>query len=300
MRWFKHFSDNYRGRSINYLHKKMGHTGIACYYLLLEICTEKMEKDQEQSLDKGDCVLVLDANFVRTSLKTSANRVLTLLGHCQDFGLIEFRIFESDIEIKIPMLWDLLDYDSKRSRARRARAGLRPRLYTETYASPDVAPPESETYAARNASPPESEVYIKKSILVPETKSLVPKKKQQPNPDNLKIWQAYFTAYNERYNVDPVRNAAVNKQISNLRERLGVTDAIAVVEFFLKHNDSFYLKGTHSIGLCLRDCESLRTQMLRNQPITHTLVRSFEKQNQTKETIDLVEIAIKKKNEQVV
>ena len=109
-----------------------------------------------------------------------------------------------------------------------------------------------------------------------------PKTKKLKNPQdaehNKQIWDAYFNAYRLRYGIEAVRNATVNAQVSNLRKKLGVDDATKVVEFYLRHNDSFYLKNTHSFGLCLRDGETLRTQMLKGKAITGRDVRSFENQ----------------------
>lgn len=110
----------------------------------------------------------------------------------------------------------------------------------------------------------------------------LPKGAKKKNPEesehNRQIWEAYFNAYRLRWGVDPVRNATTNSQISNLRKKLGVDDAIKVVEFYLKHNENWYLKNTHSFGLCLKDAETLRTQMLKGKAITTRDVRSFEKQ----------------------
>lgn len=122
---------------------------------------------------------------------------------------------------------------------------------------------------------------------VPEKKAS--KKSKQDSEDNKKIWDEYFSAYRLRYGVEPVKNVTVNSKISNLRKRLGVDEAMKVVKFYLNHNDGFYLKSTHSIGLCLRDCESLRTQMLRGKTITNTTVRQFEKIQSTQETLDFID-----------
>ncbi len=113
------------------------------------------------------------------------------------------------------------------------------------------------------------------------------KKSTESTEQNKQIWEAYLNAYLKRYSVPPLRNAMVNKQVSNLRERVGYENAIKLVEFFLSHNESFYLKKTHAIGLCLQDCESLMTQMKRNQPITQAKVKMFEKQ-QTKIENDIL------------
>lgn len=104
-----------------------------------------------------------------------------------------------------------------------------------------------------------------------------PEKLENTKLLNFKIWEAYRSAYFKRYNVDPVRNASTNAKISQLGKRLG-EESVSVVLFYLGHNDSFYLKNQHSIGLCLRDCEGLRTQMIRGKAVTSNDVRNFEKQ----------------------
>lgn len=130
---------------------------------------------------------------------------------------------------------------------------------------------------------------IEKKVIESNRKELlpIPKKDDSEKLENRKIREAYFNAYRLRYGVDPVANAKFNSQVSQLRKTLGVDTAISVVEFYLKHNDSFFLKNTHSFGLCLSNAETLRTQMLRNQPITNSNIRQLEKtleqQNQQNE-----------------
>lgn len=73
------------------------------------------------------------------------------------------------------------------------------------------------------------------------------------------IWKRYSNAYFSRYKTEPVRNAVVNSKIKLLAERLG-DEAKDVVEFYVTHNNAFYVRSTHQIGLCLQDAEGLRTQ----------------------------------------
>lgn len=75
----------------------------------------------------------------------------------------------------------------------------------------------------------------------------------------LEIWGRYSNAYFLRYGTEPVRNATVNSKIKSLAERLG-DEAKDVVEFYVSHNKAFYVSSLHPIGLCLQDCEGLRTQ----------------------------------------
>ena len=90
------------------------------------------------------------------------------------------------------------------------------------------------------------------------------------------VWEAYREAYKTRYGIDPVRNATTNSQCSSLAKRLG-SSAIGVVKFYLTHNDGFYLKSQHPIGLCLSNAEGLYTQWVRGQAVTSTQVRQAEK-----------------------
>ena len=121
-----------------------------------------------------------------------------------------------------------------------------------------------------------------------EKKLKDPEKKQKAldQLENRKIKEAYFNAYRLRYGIDPVSNQTFNSQVSNLRKKLGTEDAVKVVEFYLLHNDGWYLKNTHAFGLCLSNADTLRTQMLRGQPITSLHVKQLEKSLDQKNVAD--------------
>ncbi len=123
---------------------------------------------------------------------------------------------------------------------------------------------------------------------------------RKPKPDkaieklhtdqNRQIKNAYIEAYRVRYGLDPAtQNATFNSQVSALRKKLGVDESISVVKFYLTHNNSFYLKNTHTFGYCLKDAETLRTQMLKGKAITNTMVRSFEKSQETQELFNRID-----------
>lgn len=84
---------------------------------------------------------------------------------------------------------------------------------------------------------------------------------------NSEIWKSYSEAYQSRYGALPVRNARVNSQIKQIGQSLG-SEAPAVVRFFVSHNNAFYVRGVHKIGLCLADAEGLRTQWATDTKIT--------------------------------
>jgi hypothetical protein len=98
------------------------------------------------------------------------------------------------------------------------------------------------------------------------------------------IWEAYREAYKTRYGVEPVRNATTNSQCNALHKRLGES-AIEVVRFYLTHNDGYYLRSQHPIGLALAQAESLHTQWQRGVAVTSTQVRNAEKTINNAETL---------------
>lgn len=120
------------------------------------------------------------------------------------------------------------------------------------------------------------EKNIKEDKRIEKKSAGVEKPKSKSNPLNSEIWEAYRSSYFNRYKVNPVRNAKVNSNISQLASRLG-PEAIEIVRFYLSHNDAFYLKNMHDIGHCLANAESLRTQFLKGRAITSVHVKNFEK-----------------------
>lgn len=117
-----------------------------------------------------------------------------------------------------------------------------------------------------------SEVQDSRIVVPMQSKKAAPRN----NPDlNREIWESYKEAYLLRYKTDPVRNGSVNSKISQLAKRLG-QEAIQVVAFYVAHNDFFYVKAMHPIGLCLAHAEGLRTQWRRGKAVTTRDVKDFE------------------------
>jgi len=89
------------------------------------------------------------------------------------------------------------------------------------------------------------------------------------------VWQAYVKAYTLRWGHEPARNAKNYTHVRSLVERVG-KEALELVGFYLQHNDSFFVKECHPIGILVSKCEGLLTQMRREQPITSADVRRLE------------------------
>lgn len=84
---------------------------------------------------------------------------------------------------------------------------------------------------------------------------------KDPTPTAL-IWRAYKAAYRERYGVDPVHNAKVMGQLSQLLARLGAEEAPQVATFYVGRDTPYYRQNMHSVDALLRDAEKLRTEWM--------------------------------------
>jgi len=88
-------------------------------------------------------------------------------------------------------------------------------------------------------------------------KPTAPKKKNEPV--TAKTWDAYSSAYQDRYGVSPIRNASVNGQLAQFVKNVGAEEAPHIARYFLTLNENWYVKGCHSPGSLLRDAGKLRT-----------------------------------------
>lgn len=249
----------HHGRSINHLMDELGHTGL-CFFLLQEMCAEKLEPKIGRNLTADDCLFSFHLRVVLQALRLRPVGLERLLSSCQAAGLLQFEFCQNEIKITMPILLDLLDRDTKKARQTRAAAALKPRQ--EKRREDKEEEKKREEYVAAGSDGPPLPAFSKPR---PDTES------------NRKVWEAYREAYLERYRVEPVRNAAVNTIVSSFVKRLGASEAPEIARFYVGHNGSFYVKNMHSIAYALKDAEALRTQWLKGRAITESDVRKYEK-----------------------
>lgn len=108
-----------------------------------------------------------------------------------------------------------------------------------------------------------------------------------------KVFEAYSEAFQNRYNQPATRNAMVNKICSNLVQRLGEENAIKVVQFYVGHNDQFYVRNGHMLKLALSHAEKLLTEAVAGVQITSGKARQNEKHA---EIDDVVRRYVKRKH----
>lgn len=100
-------------------------------------------------------------------------------------------------------------------------------------------------------------------------------------------WAAYSLAYEQRYQVKPVRNAAVNANVKSLVKRLGYEEAPMVAAWYVGNvNEAFVVKNTHGVGVLVSQAESYRTQWARGQAVTATAAQAADKSSANFDAIE--------------
>ena len=99
----------------------------------------------------------------------------------------------------------------------------------------------------------------------------------------VETWNAFSKAYQERYEIEPIRNAKVNGQLGKLIDQVGIEEAPKVAAFYLTHNGQLYVSSGHAVDLLLRDCQKLRTEMLTGRRVTTAGAKQAEKRDDVRE-----------------
>lgn len=116
---------------------------------------------------------------------------------------------------------------------------------------------QEHSFAGGAGAPPVAPTTPAAAPVVPrKPKEVAPK----PPAPSTGVWDAYAAEYRNRYATDPVRNAKVNGQLSQLIARLGQDEAPGVARFYARSDDPFYVRQMHAVDYLLRDAEKLRTQ----------------------------------------
>ena len=109
-------------------------------------------------------------------------------------------------------------------------------------------------------------------------------------------WHAYGVAYRARYNVEPVRNAKINKNVRDLVNRLGYAEAPAVAAWYLTVNERRVVEQLHDLGWLLAKAEAYRTQWATGRAMTSTEASQVDRTQSNATAADQA-IAILRKGE---
>lgn len=231
MKWFKHYSDMHRGRSINDLLDQLGHTGL-CFFLLQEMCAEKLEKD-DQGLTEADCSWTFHTRIVRQNLRISPVNLVRLLDACAMNGLLSFEFSGSSLTISMPILLNLLERNTKRARKTRTTSAQKSPL------DKDIDKEEERDK--------EKELQISKTKRTKQAQEPAIAIAQPPSKSNFFIAK-YCTLFKNKYGSNPEidgRTAGIALRVSkNLTEE----KINLYLEAFFKMPDSGLVKSKHPLN----------------------------------------------------
>lgn len=128
MKWFKCFCDNHRGRTVNRLLDEVGHSGALIYYFIMELCAEKFEIERGAIASESDCIFTFNRRAIVSVARAKWPTVAHVLAIGAECTVWEWKANGNEIEIKFPMLLDLLDRDAKRPRKKRESLAQNTRL----------------------------------------------------------------------------------------------------------------------------------------------------------------------------
>lgn len=97
------------------------------------------------------------------------------------------------------------------------------------------------------------------------------------------VWLAYSKAYKERYKLEPPTSPLNYRHAKNLMTALGHEQAALLVEFYLKQNDSWYVKNYHSLSTLIANqtYQGLYTRMKTGLQVSDKTSKSLEKATNT-------------------
>lgn len=131
MKFFKHFTDAHRGRSVQAILDDLGHEGHSCFWILVEMCAEKLEKRRDEEYTAEHCKFTFSSRLVRANLRLRSTKVQLLLNSYSVLGLLRFKLDENEIEIEMPKLLESIDRDTNRARPARGQSAAGPRQEKE-------------------------------------------------------------------------------------------------------------------------------------------------------------------------
>jgi hypothetical protein len=123
VKFFKHFTDSHRGKSLQQLKRQFGFEGIGRYWTLIELCAEKLEKKRDENLTEEHCVFEFEKTFLMQALGYHNHRhTACYLSALQVIGLCSVSDDGMVYVCSIPKLLESMDRQSKRARPERGQS----------------------------------------------------------------------------------------------------------------------------------------------------------------------------------
>ncbi len=98
----------------------LGHKGHSVWWILVELCAEKLEKPKNGGFDAASFKFVFNQRFLRRELRISGAKVTQYLHKFATLSLLSCTLVKDEWHLEMPKLLESLDRDTRRARHERA------------------------------------------------------------------------------------------------------------------------------------------------------------------------------------
>lgn len=95
------------------------------------------------------------------------------------------------------------------------------------------------------------------------------------------VWKQYSQAYLKRHGDEATWNSRNAGMLKHFIARVPLEESPDIAEFYVSHNDSYYVRAKHPIAMLLRDAEKLRTEFRTQRQVTGVEARQAERKQAT-------------------
>jgi hypothetical protein len=257
MKWFKHYSDMHRGRSLNTLLDALGHTGL-CFFILQEMCADKF--------DGSGTDFQFHTRIVRQTLRISPTNLRRLLDICAANGLLSFEFSGSSLQISMPILLELQARDELNARKRRAKDAKKTCLDLDLDLDLDKdKDKELNTVGNKEKTRP------KPSRPKPEQQAAVAVAPEVPN-----VIPHYCDEWKTRYGASPPIDRKTAGQLTRLVKEFGYDRSVKIISSYLAMNDSWFVKKRHDVGTMVTSLNAIAQFAATGKGVNNTQLRQSE------------------------
>ncbi len=150
------------------------------------------------------------------------------------------------------------------------KGGMFPQTFQERYEECSQERPGDSSALSDPLSP---SLPLSDSGIDANPKVVASKKPAKGTP----TWNAYASAYKERYGTDPVRNTKANSLCVQLVDRLGADTAPPVAAYYLTSNNAYHAGRGHALDALVKDCEKVCTEWKTGNRVTSHQAREGDR-----------------------
>jgi hypothetical protein len=264
MEYFKHFTNANENTVIIEAMNRFGHLGYAAWFILLEMCAEKMTKNQNETYTNVHIKFSFSERLVRQKLRISRTKVEEILNFFQTFSLLSWERVDNELKIELPKLLESLDRDQRRARQARDNAAPRARL---EYKNKEYKNKESKKEEKRTLRNDDSV-------------------KTESNEDVKLLIAHYCDAWKTKYKTNVSMSGKWVGNAKTLIRDHGLKKSTYLINAFMQMNDSWFIKKRHAFDLILTNLAEINHFAGTGISVTNAQLNQLDKTQSNKKAAE--------------